>query len=117
MEFSNDEMANDTYHDFQFVGNEQFMIEFCVSCFKVLNCEAVQPQTVVSLFLAMHVYNSFESMRTSIMQRQQESIPVGYVLPACLPYLFWWLPVGVISTPWIPATPTRDRVYLSPEGT
>ena len=26
---------------------------------------------------------------------RQESIPVGCVLPACQPYLFWWTPLGV----------------------
>ena len=38
-----------------------------------------------------------------------ESIPVGCVLPAYQPYLFWWLPLGVgtggrIGIP----TPSRD---------
>ena len=26
---------------------------------------------------------------------QQDSIPVGCVPPACLPYMFWWSPLGV----------------------
>ena len=26
---------------------------------------------------------------------RQENIPVGCVLPACQPYLFWWTPLGV----------------------
>ena len=45
MEFTNDEMADETYHDFQFVANEQFMVELCVSeIFKAINFKVACPK-------------------------------------------------------------------------
>ena len=41
-------------------------------------------------------FGCFSPMRhTRNMNLKQESIPVGCVQPTRLPYLFWWLPLGV----------------------
>ena len=32
---------------------------------------------------------------------RQESIAVGCVPPACQPYMFWWLPLGVSTSGWL----------------
>ena len=32
---------------------------------------------------------------------RQESIAVGCVPPACQPYMFWWLPLGVSTSGWV----------------
>ena len=40
-------------------------------------------------------FGCFSPMRRAHNILKQESILVGCVQPTCLPYLFWWLPLGV----------------------
>ena len=63
------------------------------------------------------------SMRICRNIWKQESIPVRYALPACQPYMFWWLPIGVSTSgdegwvfqvPWY--TNTHGNTDPTPPG-
>ena len=37
-------------------------------------------------------------LRTKIIGKQEDNIPIGCVSPACHPYVFWWLPLCVTTS-------------------
>ena len=84
---------------------DQISNYFRLFCYIYLDTSQSHPQ----LELSLHWFRLIQTCTPPNHHiRQQENIPVGYVPPACKPYVFQWLLLGVTS--WGPQMNNFEQV-------